>query len=127
MDTFEWNRSKEDLLTEMQLALSDVFDGNDYTIVRNPTQGEKMNNIYYRGSNKRLAFVIPLQRSQSFTFAFNTEYLPVIKMSGAHLGELKEIKKDKYPNWKQYKNLSYSDLKLAYLTPLTPNDAEKLN
>ena len=63
MDSFDWNRSKEDLLSEMRIALSDVFDGTDYTIVRNPTQGEKMNNIYRRGSNKRSAFVIPLQRS----------------------------------------------------------------
>ena len=49
----------------------------------------------------------------SFTFAFNTEYLPAIKMSGAKLGELKEIKKDKYPTWKQYTNLSYDDLRLV--------------
>lgn len=113
MDTFEWDRSKEDLLTEMRIALSDVFDGTDYSIVRNPTQGEKMNNIYRKGRNKRSAFVIPLQRRMSFTFAFNTEYLPAIKMSGAKLGELKEIKKDRYPNWKQYTNLSYDDLRLV--------------
>ena len=58
MDSFDWNRSKEDLLTEMRIALSDVFDGTDYSIVRNPTQGEKMNNIYRRGRNKRSAFVM---------------------------------------------------------------------
>ena len=34
MDTFEWNKSKEDLLKEMCLALSDVFEETDYTIVR---------------------------------------------------------------------------------------------
>lgn len=54
MDTFEWNKSKEDLLKEMCLALSDVFEETDYTIVRNPTHGEKMNNIYLRGNNKRV-------------------------------------------------------------------------
>ena len=89
MDTFEWDRSKEDILTEMRIALSDVFDETDNTIVRNPTQGEKRNNIYRKGRNKRSAFVIPLQSRMSFTFAFNTEYLPAIKMSGAKLGELK--------------------------------------
>ena len=113
MDSFDWNRSKEDLLTEMRIALSDVFEETDYTIVRNPTQGEKMNNIYRKGRNKRSAFVVPLQSRMSFTFAFNTEYLPAIKMSGAKLGELKEIKKDRYPNWKQYTNLSYDDLRLV--------------
>lgn len=113
MDSFDWNRSKEDLLTEMRIVFSDIFDGTDYSIVRNPTQGEKMNNIYRRGTNKRSAFVIPLQRRKSFTFAFNTEYFPAIKMSGAKLGELKDIKKDKYPTWKQYTNLSYDDLRLV--------------
>ena len=51
MDTFVWNRSKEDLLSELCLAVSDIFEGTDYTIVRNPTQGEKMNNIYLQGSS----------------------------------------------------------------------------
>ena len=113
MDTFEWNKSKDDLLKEMCLALSDVFEETDYTIVRNPTHGEKMNNIYLRGNNKRVAYVIPVQSRQSFTFAFNMDYLPIIETSDAKLGELKEIRKNRYPTWKQYENLSYEDLRLV--------------
>ena len=112
MDSFDWNRSKEELLTESRTALRDIFEGTNYTMIRNPTMGERMNNIYCNGSDKRVAFLIPLRQSQDFTFVFNIEYLPIIQRSGAKLGELKEIKKNKYPNWKQYSHLSYDDVRL---------------
>ena len=95
MDSFDWNRSKEELLTESRTALRDIFEGTNYTMIRNPTMGERMNNIYCNGSDKRVAFLIPLRQSQDFTFVFNIEYLPIIQRSGAKLGELKEIKKNK--------------------------------
>ena len=111
MEHFDWDRSKEDLLTETRLSLSDIFEGSDYTIVRNPTVGEIMNNIYLCGYSKRLAFLVPVKRKQCFTLAFKIEYLPAVQNSGAKLGELKEIKKGKYPNWRQYEDISYEDLR----------------
>ena len=113
MDNFDWNRSKEDLLTETRYVLADVLEGTGYTIVRNTTQGEKMNNIYRIGSDKRVAFIVPIQTRNSFTFVFNIEYLPAVQASGAKIGKLEEIKKGRYPNWRQAKDLSYNDLRLA--------------
>ena len=111
MDYFDWDRNREELLTETRFAVSDIFDGTDYTIIRNPTQGEKMNNIYLQGSSRRSAYVVPVQSRQDFTFAFRIEFLPAIQKSGAKLGEPKEIKKNRCPYWKQYENISYGDLR----------------
>lgn len=112
MNYFDWDRSREELLTETRFSVSDIFNGTDYTIVRNPTQGEKMNNIYLQGSSRRSAYVVLVQTRQDFTFAFRIEYLPAIQMSGAKLGGLKEIKKNRCSYWKQYENISYDDLRL---------------
>ncbi len=110
---FDWDRGREDLLAEMRLSLSDIFESTDYTIVRNPTDNEMMNNIYIRGNSKRVAFVIPVKKRQTFTFAFKTDYLAVIQSSGAKLGELKEIKPGRCPYWRKYENLTFDDLRCA--------------
>ncbi len=108
---FDWDRGLEDLLAEMRISLSDIFEETDYTINRNPTNNEKMNNIYIKGDLKRVAFVMPIKKRQTFTFAFKTDYLAIIQSSGAKLGELKEIKPGRYPYWRKYENLTIDNLR----------------
>ena len=113
MNSFDWDRSVEDLLTETRLAVSDIFEGTQYVIIRNPTNGEQMNNIYLQGKSGREAFVMAHPSTRTFRIVFKTDYLPVIQASGAKLGELKEIRKDRYPNWRVYTDLDLSDLRLV--------------
>ena len=113
MQEINWNMTVEDILAESRLLLADIFEGTNYSIMRNPKSGEKMNNVYLKGIDGRIAYIVPKNQRQIFHLAFQTEYLHAVCASGVKIVELKEIKSGRYPNWRWIDNLTFDDLRVA--------------
>ena len=113
MREINWNMTIEDILTESRLLLADIFEGTNYSIIRNPKSGEKMNNLYMSGIDGRIAYIVPKKQRRIFYLAFQTEYSHAVLASGVKSVELKEIKPGRYPNWRWIDNLTFDDLRVA--------------
>ena len=113
MREINWNMTIEDILTESRLLLADIFEGTNYSIIRNPKSGEKMNNLYMSGIDGRIAYIVPKKQRRIFHLAFQTEYSHAVIASGVKSVELKDIKPGRYPNWRWIDNLTFDDLRVA--------------
>ena len=113
MQEINWKMTVEDILNESILLLSDICEGTNYSIKRNPKSGEKMNNVYLNAIDGRVAYIVLKKQRQIFHLAFQTEYMHAVRASGIKITELKEIKPGRYPNWRWIDNLTFDDLRIA--------------
>lgn len=111
LELFDWSKNAEDLLTDTRLEIS-KFLPCQFLIERDPTYGEKLNNICIVGEKKRCGFIKVLKGEHQFHLVIKKEILPCFLFERNIIKSPEPFKPSKCRDWYIFRNIDWETLKL---------------
>ena len=104
--TLNWDQDFKEIIQQFERILKRITDGTEYYVEINKKDSSRCVNVYKLGCEKRIAHLWPIKKGQVIHVNVTREIFEQLK-GKMPLPEDSDIKKDRYPNWRAFKNTDY--------------------